>query len=631
MIIDRIWREQPGKWFFFATKDRSGGWRDHPFRRSEFTKIPQFLADHADKDLYWCVHGFSKPRRLKQYAEAPKLLWADLDESDPREMPDFLPSVAWESSPGRYAAVWRLTTYMVEDINRRLTYHLKADKGGWDLTQVLRVPGTTNYKYDSKPKTKLLWMDGPEHDIRELEKKLPTELKTRESDVARGLYRKYEKHMSGWVRRQLLNGRPKPGKRSEVLWKLTNELIEAGCTHEEAFELLRVSPWNKFAKRRDGDEQLRREIDKVTSQHLRVVDDESDTPGTRRTNIGEDEYDEDEDLEPERPKYLAKPMSEVELENLDWLWYPYIARGEVTILEGDPGLGKSYLAQMVSMAICDGRKLPSVKMRAPTTGKVAYFDIENAAGAVTKKRLLQNDARRLDHFYQETEPFTIDDDETMDCVYEAIERLRPTLVVFDTLNTYMGSTDTGNTYDTQQTFKRFGDIARRFNCAVMVLRHLTKSSKGVQALYRGQGSIAFAGFARVVMTVGVDPEDTENRVVAVTKINVARTPKALTFRIEELPDTLRESDRSKFTWGDFVDLTSEQILQAPNREKDESLEAACEWLRESLSDGGVAHRQLVRMGEARSFGQRLIAKAGKELGVEDNEGVWSLPARAEAS
>lgn len=622
-LVTRVWKEQPGKWFFLSTKDRSGAWKDHPFKRSQFKEIDSFVEANHDKDLYFCPHGFTKPRRLKKYAEIPKLLWADLDESDPRDAPDFLPSIAWESSPGRFAAIWRITSYMTEELNRRLTYHLKADPGGWDLTQVLRLPGTTNYKYESKPKVRILWADGDEWDARELERRLPrNEPKVKGGDVAMGIYRKYEKQFSGWVRRTLLRGRPTVGKRSEVLWKLTHELVESGCSTEEAFELLRVSPWNKFVKRRDGDEQLRREIDKAVTQHLDVEDDEK-----KREEIDRDEEDAEDD-EPEY-KFLSRSMAEVELENLDWIWYPYIARGELTIFEGDPGLGKSYLAQMVAGAICDGRAMPSVKKLRPVQGKVAYFDIENAAGSVTKKRLVENGVQNLRDFYQEEEPFTVDDEPTLDLVYDAIDRLRPVLVVFDTINTYMGGADLHNSGETQQAFKRFVDIARRFNCAVVVLRHLTKSSKE-RALYRGQGSIAFAGLARVVVTIGQHPEEPDQRVVAVTKINVARCPKALSFTIEALPDTLKDQDRSKFSWGDWVDLTADQIVSVEARPKDEGLDEVCKWLRDALSDGPVTMRQLLSMGEPRSYGQRTISKAAQEIGAVREGDSVSLPERESA-
>jgi archaellum biogenesis ATPase FlaH len=626
-LLTRTWRSQPGRFFCIATKAHDGTWKDHFFGRSKFKDIPAFLEQHKDKDLYWCPHGFNKPRRLKKHAEIPHLLWADLDETNPRDLSDLMPTIAWETSPGRYAALWHIDAYMTEDVNRRLTYHLKADPGGWDLTQVLRIPGTKNYKYVSTPRVRMLWSDGPVYALASIEKRLPKERKTQDVDVATGLYRKYEKQMSSFVRRQLLRGKPVEGKRSEVLWRLVHELIECGCTRDEAFELLRVSPWNKFSKRRNGDEQLRRELDKALDQHLLVEDDESNS-----VRYGEEDDSPDDG---EEYRYLSRSMAEVEAENIDWIWYPYLARGEVTILEGDPGLGKSYLAQMIAAGICDGAQLPSVKKLPGVQGRVAYFDIENSSGTVTKKRLVTNGCVNLQHFYQEEQPFSIDDEEHTARVYQAIEALKPTLVVFDTLNTYIGGADTHKASETQQAFKRFVDIARRFDCSVMVLRHLTKSSKE-RALYRGQGSISFTGLARVVLTVGCSPDDDDTRVMAVTKINVTRAPKALTFTIEALPDTLKEQDRSRFVWGDFVDLTADEIVAArPNdaREKNGEHDDAVTWLRDQLQDGSQTFDSLKRKAEQRSVSVKALYRAADELGVvksmqgfgKGKTSTWTLP------
>lgn len=624
MIVDRIWKTQPGRWFCLSTKDRKGKWQDHFFKRNQFKLIPEFIDKHSDKDLYWCPHGFRKPRRLKACAEIPKLLWADLDSTDPRECGDLMPTIAWESSPGRYAGLWVLDSYMTEETNRALTMHLKADPGGWDLTQVLRIPGTRNYKYTSAPKGRLLWSDGPTHMLDHLRKKLPRERKPKETNVAIGIYRKYEKNFNGWVRRQLLKGKPQPGKRSEVLWRLVHELTEAGVSRDEAFELLRVSPWNKFSNRRNGDEQLKRELDKALEQHLIVEDDESDA---REPYDGEG----DEDDEEAEYRFLSRSMADVEEENLDWIWYPYLARGEVSILEGDPGLGKSYLAQMIAKAICDGEPLMSVKKIGVVSGKVAYFDLENSSGTVTKKRLTSNGMKHFERYFQDEEPFSIDDDERMEQVYDAVDRLRPTLVVFDTMNTYMGGADTHKASEVQQVFKRFVDIARRFKCSVMVLRHLTKSNKnGDKALYRGQGSIAFSGMARVVMTVGVSPDDKDTRVMAVTKLNVARIPKALTFTIESVPDTIKEFDRSRFVWGDFVDLSADEIIaSSANGKHDDEEDVVTLWLRQFLDEGAMSFAAVMRAAGPKSFTEKMVMKAANAMGIRrDGEGkgtMWSLP------
>lgn len=601
MLCLKIWKDQPGKYFFISSKDRKGKWVDHPFRRGQFGEVKDFLEKNLDKDLYWCPHGFTHPRRLEKYAEIPKLLWADLDGVDPRELDDkhLMPTAAWESSPGRYAAVWRLTDFMNKDLNRRLTHYLGADLGGWDMTQVLRVPRTKNYKYPSAPVVRLLWLDGPDYSVSKISKYLPAEKKVKETDIAMKVWKKYESKMTPFLRRELLKGKPKEGHRSEVIWKLVNELLEIGCSKDDVFELIRVSPWNKFSKRRDGEKQLLREIDKATKKHLAVID---DRPGEDDSTF-EEEEDEDDDKE---HNFLSVSMEDVEEVDLDWLWYPYLARGELTILEGDPGLGKSYLAQMIAGHIADGRKLPSPKLSMPAIkGKIAYFDMENSAGTVTKKRLVNNGVLNLRDYFQDEQPFSIDDEDTLERVYKAIERLRPSLVVFDTLNTYIGKADTHKSSETQQAMGTFVQIAKRFDCAVLVLRHLTKDS-GKKALYRGQGSIAFTGMARIVMTVGVHPDDSEVRVMAVTKINVTKPPKAMTFMIQALPDTLKQSDRSVFKWGDWCDLTSDDIVSiAPIKpEGKQTPEDNAKIIEDLIESGTNEHKAILRAVEGRGISRK---------------------------
>lgn len=603
MIITRVWRHQPGRYFCLSTKSATGDWKDHFFSRNQFKDIPEFLRHHHDKDIYFCPHGFTKRHRLKPNAVMPQLLWSDLDEADPRTM-SLRPTIAIESSPGRFVGLWVVDEEVTESLNRRLAYSIGADISGWDLTQVLRVPNTLNYKYQSTPRVKLMWSNGPSYTLAKLESLLPETEDTltdpeSESDAS-SVFKRYEKKIPRWCRKELISGKPTAGKRSEMIWKIENALLEAGLTTDEAFLLVKASPWNKFKGRRNEDEQLKRELDKVinkTFQAAKPVDD----------------GDEDGDY-----RYLSRSLADVEEENMDWIWYGRLARGELTILEGDPGLGKSYLAQMVAGAIIDGLELPSTKKSPTVQGRVAYFDIENSSGSVTKKRMVSNGFKNLRDFYQEEEPFSVDDDEELEFVYDAIEELRPMLVVFDTINTYIGKADTHKSSETQQAFGRFRDIAKRFNCAVLVLRHLTKSTKE-RALYRGQGSIAFAGLARVVMTVGIDPEDPDVRILAVTKINVTRPPKSIAFSIHELPDTIKDQDRSKFEWGGFVDLTADEILSGPsegskNKGPSET-EQAKEFLLDALNEGPVDAGRIHKMADARSISHQVLRRAADELGV----------------
>lgn len=597
MIIDRLWKNQPGKYFCLSTKSATKKWRDHFFTKNELKDITEFLDRNNDKDIYFCPHGFNKDRRLKPHTAPPKLLWADLDERDPRKV-KIRPTVAIESSPGRYVGLWVMDRPVTEELNRRLNYYLGSDKSGWDFTQVLRVPGTINYKYNASPKVKILWSDGPEYTVAELEKRLPrdqvnTDAGT-ESDAA-AVFKKYERKLPHWCRRELISGKPTPGKRSEMLWKLEQTLIEKGLTTDEAFVLIKASPWNKFKGRRTEDEQLKRELEKAINHHFKaskpVIDDDD---GVNRL--------------------LFRSMAEVEEEEINWIYYPYLARGELTILEGDPGLGKSYLMQMICAHVCDGKKLPCVKHMKPVQGRIVYFDVENSSGTVTKKRLMNNNLENQQNFIQVEEPFSIDDEDALDEIYDYFDSHRPVVAVFDTVNTYIGGADAFKSHEVQQTLIHFKEIAKRFNCSVVVLRHLTKSSKE-RALYRGQGSIAFTGMARVVITVGTMPDEEDMRAMAVTKINVAPTPQALTFSITALPDTLKSQNRSKFEWGEFVDTTSEEIInvnQNPLGEK----KAAIEFLEDVLDEGEMELKRIEKMAEARSINGRTLRRAADQIGVK---------------
>lgn len=617
MLATKLWKKQKGEYFCLSTKSITGKWKDHFIKRGKWVDAENLIANNRDKDLYMCPHGFSEPKRLKTSSVDPCLLYSDMDECDPHTVP-IKPTIAIESSPGRYVGYWVTDKPASEELNRRLAYMLKADLSGWDRTQVLRVPGTRNYKYASKPRVKVLWKDGPTYTIEKLEKLVP-QLSSAKTDQeldedAANVYKRYEKIIPRKLRREITQGNPKVGKRSEVLWKMQNDLLELGLSREEVFTLIWSSPWNKFSA-----ERLWAELDKALDQHFKKY--------TAK------EIDEDTKWKP-----LAKPISETEIENIDWVIPGFIANREMTIVEGDPGLGKSYFMQMVAGLLCDGKQIPCFPAYEVMGGTVAYFDTENTASTVTKSRLTDNRIENQNKYFQEEHQFSLDQEEKWEQVVDRLEALRPRLVVFDTINTYIGSTDTYRSSETQQAMGRFKEIATRFNCSVVVLRHLTKGGSD-KAIYRGQGSIAFAGAARVVATVSTLPDDEDLRVVSCTKNNISAFFPSFTFSIRGLPNKNGRTNRSRLEWGDVVDLTSDQIMSAPKNDDQATSKAkAADWLRETLRDGQIESGKLFRMGEARGFTQSAIKRAADKVGIQKDQvgrgngkrSFWSLLDAGEA-
>lgn len=619
MLITDIWADQPGKFFCIAVKKTtpSGGktFKEYFFTKDEFGEIRQLLRDNSDHDIYFCPHGFNRRVRQKSEAVLPNMLWADLDFADPTDgkmKPK--PTICIESSPGRYVGLWLLKEPMTEDINRRLTYHLGADHGGWDLTQLLRFPGTRNYKYAAQPKVRVRWDDGKVYKLSSIEHYLPPEDPAEEGEhlSPAEVFEAYQGKLPRWVRRELL-AKKITGRmdRSEMLWKLENECMEAGMSIDEAFAVIRGSVWNKFSGRRNEEEQLKRELSKVVEQQFKEK-----PKGAEKRRRKSDEEESREEKEPFTFGLKLENMDEVKQEELDFIWYPYLARGEVSILEGDPGLGKSYLAQMVAGSVATGRRLLTVKKGAPrVTGPVIYFDMENSAGSVTKPRLTDNGFTDMSGRYHVVQQaFSIDDEEALDVVYDWCEEIKPALLVFDTLNMYIGKADTHKASEVAQAFGIFMQLARQFNCAVLVLRHLTKG--GGAAIYRGQGSVTFAGSARVVMSVGVDPDDTDTRAMAITKMNFAKAPQALTFRIEERP-----RGHSEFVWGEFVNLSSQEIMDAASASREEGkqgvgIQDAMEFIEASITGKAVELDKLYRMAEKRSVSKKMVDRAFSKMNIK---------------
>ena len=616
-IVTGLWAQQPGDYFFISTKSATGGWIDKPFKRSEFGKVDAFIRDQGDKDVYFCPHGFSKPRRLKEYAVLPRMLWSDMDEVNPAKCP-LKPTIAIESSPGRYVGLWLVDDEVTEAMNKRLSYFLGCDKGGWDLTQVLRVPRTVNHKYVSKPKVRLLWDDGPTYKVALLDAKLPeVKIVDREKVKLADRLPAVDDIDLGKNVRRALNAVKHMADRSARLMHVARAMVKDEHTPDEIAAVL-LDKGHVVSEHAYEQQNPRRAVARAIGAAQGEMHSESDSEGPS---------------EGTGYKMFGRTLAEVEPEQIDWLWFPYLARGEVTIVEGDPNVGKSYLIQMVARHFCDGLVLPSKRRLPAVKGKVFVADCENTVASVTVNRMIWNGIRCRENFTQEDEPFTIDDRKKMRMMYEAIERERPVLVVFDTVNLYIGGADTAKASETTQAMGAFKDIAKRFNCAVVVVRHLTKGTKD-KALYRGQGSIAFAGVARIVLTCGTDPEDEETHILTVNKMNLGKKPPALEYRIDAAP-TLDDLDRSVFSWGDFNEnLTSEEAI-APTK-KSTVIEAAQEWLRQELEAGPQEASRLEAKAEAHSISRPTLYRAAKKLGVirdkrsetgnmRDRTVFWALP------
>jgi hypothetical protein len=261
-LLSTIWGQRKG-FVFLPYKIQPTGWHETPGVPYD-GQVPQ-IREQSQADHYFCPVVFKEPLRQKEYALPTNLLWSDLDAVDPDSC-KLRPSVAWESSPGRYQALWFLSTEIEPEqaasLSKRIAYADGADKGGWDLTQVLRIPGTHNHKYPSSPEVKLLWAKRSSYSVDEVKAAYPqvngqangggealgawptpeeAQIQIAITSLPVGLRKRITQDTAG-------------ADRSKELQMLARDLTKHGVAREILVHILQRSTWNKFRGR--GDERL---------------------------------------------------------------------------------------------------------------------------------------------------------------------------------------------------------------------------------------------------------------------------------------------------------------------------------------------------------------------------------------
>jgi hypothetical protein len=263
-LIEWLWRQQPGEFFCVSTKSRLGRWRDEFFTSDELSEVAGYVRGQRERcDVYFAPNGFAKAGRRIQYVCRGFFLFADLDEANPRRI-EYRPTIALASSPGRYVGLWRVDRTITDTLNKRMSYAVGADRGGWDATQVLRFPGTYNYKPAyNMPRIRVLWDDGPEYRVQDLELSL--------SDVApvvatsaleidpTGDWRAVCRRLN--VRACRVKGDSDPD-RSRAIFRLAARLIKAGASPNDLACVLLEQPQYRSKRGTDID-ALRSEVSRL--------------------------------------------------------------------------------------------------------------------------------------------------------------------------------------------------------------------------------------------------------------------------------------------------------------------------------------------------------------------------------
>jgi hypothetical protein len=317
-------------------------------------------------------------------------------------------------------------------------------------------------------------------------------------------------------------------------------------------------------------------------------------------------------------------LSTVQAQSVEWLWPGRIPLGKLTILDGDPGLGKSVLTLDLAARVTKGQEMPCGA--AGRKGGVVLLTAEDGLEDTVVPRLDAADADRSRILALDTIPDG--DGKRLPClpmdagiIRANVQRIGALLVAVDPLSAYLGpEVNSHRDQDCRRALWPLAKIAEETGAAVVVVRHLNKAGGG-SPLYRGGGSIGIIGAARSGLLVAKDPDNPEQRVLASTKCNLARLPPALVYALDSDPN-----GALRVGWKGESAHTAESLLAAPRDDEDrDATQEAVEVLRALLADGPANADHARREARKAGVSERTLLRAKAILGVKSRKLGFSGP------
>ena len=295
-------------------------------------------------------------------------------------------------------------------------------------------------------------------------------------------------------------------------------------------------------------------------------------------------------------------MSDVELTPVEWLWKPYLPFGKLSVLQGNPGEGKTYFAMHLAAACTNGKLLPNMERMEPFN--VIYQTAEDGLGDTVKPRLIEAGAD-LDRV------LVIDDSEVQltlsdERIEKAIVENNARLVIIDPIQAYLGAdVDMNRANEVRPIFMRLGQVAQRTGCAILLIGHLNKAA-GMQSLQRGLGSIDIAAAVRSVMFIGKLKHDPTMRILTHEKSSLAPPGASLAFSL---------GDEGGFRWVGEYDITADEMLSGIEPQRETKTQQAKDLICALLAGGKqVLSEDIDKAALERGIPGRTVRDAKRELG-----------------
>ena len=314
-------------------------------------------------------------------------------------------------------------------------------------------------------------------------------------------------------------------------------------------------------------------------------------------------------------------FSSVKQHKVEWLWYPYIPYGKLTILQGDPGEGKSTFILNIAALLTRGKDMPD-GFRVSAPQRVVYQTAEDNIADTVKPRLISADAdcNMVAYIVDEDMPLTLEDDR----IEKILQQTGARLFILDPLQGYLSQdSDMCNAGRMRSQLKKLVDLAAKYQCAVVIVGHMNKAS-GEKNLYRGLGSIDIAAIARSVLMITRDKDNPSVRYMFPVKSSLAPEGSAIAFSF---------NGQGGFSWLGKQEV-SKELLASCNMD-DSKMSLSIRVLSEMLSEKDELSSDMIRKLKLMDVSERTIQTAKKKLGIrsyrKDGAWYWQLPGRVPLS
>jgi len=334
-----------------------------------------------------------------------------------------------------------------------------------------------------------------------------------------------------------------------------------------------------------------------------------------------------------QPGARVTKLADVQPQSIRWLWPQRIALGKLTLIAGDPGLGKSFLTLDLASRVSRGKGWPDDPATTYQPGDVVLLSAEDDLSDTIRPRL---DAAGADvNCISAIEAVYDRDDKgnrtarmpdlSRDLRYieAAIANLPdPRLVVIDPISAYMGNVDSHKNADVRSALAPLGELAAKHEVAVVGVTHLRKGEG--QAIHRTMGSLAFVAAARAAWAVTRDENDDARRLFVPIKNNLGNDRQGFAFKLD---DTGRQAPA--VTWeADPIDMSADDAIGEASKPGPEpkAREQAEQWLRNQLADGPRPMKELEEHAEADGHTPSTLKKARRDMPIKSYQpeipGPW---------